>query len=139
MTAGPPIRLTRAVLGAVCAHARAALPAECCGLLLGPAGAPVLADEAVASANLAPAGGLDAFEIDTALHLALQRRARDAGRRILGLYHSHPGGLPIPSARDRAGAWDHGLVWLIVGDGGIVRAWRPGVHGFTEAAVEVDP
>lgn len=137
MTGAPPaLALTAAVAAALHRHAAAAYPAECCGFLLGP-GQGMLIDEAVPSANLAPDGGLDAFELDSALHLALQRRARDAGRRLIGFYHSHPGAAPIPSARDLAGAFDHDRLWLILGAGGAMRAWWPGVDGFQEAAIEV--
>lgn len=136
MTGTARLFLTGAVAAALRAHAEAAFPAECCGFLLGP-GAGMLIDEAVPSANLAPDGGRDAFELDTALHLALQRRARAAGRRIVGFYHSHPGAAPIPSARDLAGAFDHDRLWLILGAGGAMRAWWPGDDGFREAVIEV--
>ncbi|PWR24227.1 M67 family metallopeptidase [Zavarzinia aquatilis] len=97
------------------------------------------ADEALPSPNLAPDGALDTFEIDAALHLKLQREARAVGRRIVGLYHSHPASAPIPSPRDREGAYDHSLVWLIVGADGACRAWWPGPDGFCEAYLEVCP
>ena len=98
-----------------------------------------LVDESRPSPNLAAPGRLDVFELDAALHLRLQREARAAGRRIVGLYHSHPASAPIPSPRDREGAYDHGLVWLIVGADGACRAWWPGPDGFCEAYLEVCP
>jgi len=122
-------------LAALRAHAAAAAPREACGLLAGPAGDAAIADEALPSPNLAPAGTEDAFEIDAALHLAAQREQRARGRRVVGIYHSHPRSAPLPSARDRAGAWDFGLVWLIVGQDGACRAWWPGPQGFVEARI----
>ncbi|MCF4165713.1 M67 family metallopeptidase [Zavarzinia compransoris] len=144
MTGRPAIRLYPDAVAALRAHAARELPRECCGLLTGPlvpvdgpADGPVTIDAAVASANLAPPGVADAFELDAALHLDVQRRERAAGRAVLGLYHSHPKGAAIPSPRDRAGAYDHGLVWLIIGPDGAIRAWWPGPEGFVEACIEV--
>lgn len=140
MTGRPAIRLSSDAAAAIRAHAVRELPRECCGLLTGPrapAGGPLAIDGSAASANLAPPGVADAFELDAALHLAVQRRERAAGRAVVGLYHSHPQGAPIPSHRDREGAYDHGLVWLIVGPDGAIRAWWPGPDGFVEAYLEV--
>lgn len=99
--------------------ADAAAPREACGLLLGQ-GARVLA--LAPTRNLAAAE--DAFEIDTALHLRLQRLARTRrGRDVLGVWHSHPRGPAVPSARDLEGAWDASLLWLITAVEG-TRGWR---------------
>jgi proteasome lid subunit RPN8/RPN11 len=136
------LRLTAGVIERIRAHAARDLPREACGLILGPeADGIVVGDEAVASANLAPAGTTDAFEIDTALHLALQRRARAAGRRVVAVYHSHPAAPAIPSPRDAAGAWDESLIWVIIAAGraeaSAVRGWRPAGGLFTECVIEV--
>ncbi|RZM32916.1 MAG: hypothetical protein EOP67_25145, partial [Sphingomonas sp.] len=42
---------------------------------------------------------------------------------VIGHYHSHPSGLPIPSPRDAAQAMGDGAIWVILG-GGVARAWR---------------
>lgn len=105
----PPAR------AAIAAHAAAAWPREACGLLVGRA----LADGAIeivraeAAANLA--ADADAFELDPAARLALQRvlRAAGEGLAIVGHYHSHPDAPARPSARDRARAEETGLIWLI--------------------------
>lgn len=133
------LHLAAGVLATLRDHAAETAPRECCGLLTGPVDgtAPLVIDRAVASANLAPDGATDSFELDTALHLSLQRTERAAGRRVAGLYHSHPVGEAIPSRRDRAGAYDHTLVWLIIGPDGTVRAWWPEPDGFVEARIEV--
>ena len=106
------------------ALARAAHPREACGLLVG---------HGAAITGLAPTANLaateDAFEIDTAAQLRLQRRLRGTGRAIIGVWHSHPRGGAEPSARDLAGAWDAGLVWLITA-GGQTRAFAPAPGGF---------
>lgn len=122
------------------AEARAAHPAECCGLLVGQ-GAPLSPEgarvgEVVPARNLEAARREDRFEIDPALRLAVMRRlglmegdgaarARAAiqGPRVLGHYHSHPGGRAEPSEVDRRRADEAGLVWLIVGADGALGAW----------------
>ena len=65
----------------------------------------------------------DAFEIDTALQLTLQRRLRGTAEAVVGVWHSHPTGAPTPSARDAEGAWETGLAWLIT-SGEETAAWR---------------
>jgi proteasome lid subunit RPN8/RPN11 len=115
--------------------AAAALPREACGLLVGRAAA-----EGVAVTGLAPsrnlARGEDAFEIDAALRLALQRRLRGTMEAVVGVWHSHPTGSPTPSARDAEGAWEAGLAWLITA-GVETTAWRAlgGAQGFAPAAL----
>jgi proteasome lid subunit RPN8/RPN11 len=102
--------------------AAAARPREACGLLVGRT-----TDAGVAVAGLAPSRNLadaeDAFEIDTAMQLALQRRLRGRGETVVGVWHSHPAGAPVPSARDAEGAWEAGLAWLIT-SGEETTAWR---------------
>jgi proteasome lid subunit RPN8/RPN11 len=102
--------------------AAAARPREACGLLVGRATA-----DGVTVTGLAPSRNLaaedDAFEIDTALQLALQRRLRGSGEGVVGVWHSHPAGAPVPSARDAEGAWEAGLAWLIT-SGEETTAWR---------------
>jgi proteasome lid subunit RPN8/RPN11 len=109
--------------------AAAAAPREACGLLVG-RGTAVAA--LAPSANLA--GADDAFELDTALRLALQRRLRGSARQVTGVWHSHPRTRAEPSARDAAGAWEPALLWLITGTDG-TRAWRPEADGFRELPV----
>lgn len=103
------------VRAAIAAHAADAWPREACGLLAGR----VRADGAVEIVSAHPAANLstaaDAFELDPAARLALQRALREAGEglAVVGHYHSHPDAPAVPSARDRARAGEGGLVWLI--------------------------
>lgn len=87
---------------------------EVCGLLLGtrqPGGATVT--QLVPARNVAPHPARS-FEIDPATLLATHRQARGAGLAVLGHWHSHPNGNPMPSARDAARALDNGQIWLII-------------------------
>ncbi|WP_291299030.1 Mov34/MPN/PAD-1 family protein [Elioraea sp.] len=111
--------LPREIAAALPRLAAAALPREACALMTGRRSGDALVITGLApSSNLAAAG--DAFEIDTALHLRLQRRTR----AVAAIWHSHPSGAAIPSARDAAGAWDQGLAWIITARGE-TTAWLP--------------
>ncbi|WP_114375175.1 Mov34/MPN/PAD-1 family protein [Elioraea thermophila] len=108
-----------------------ALPREACGLLVGRTD-----EESVRITGFAPSRNLaaapDAFEIDTSLHLVLQRRLRARGEAVVGVWHSHPSGAALPSARDAAGAWQDGLIWLITA-GAETTAWVARGGGFVPA------
>jgi proteasome lid subunit RPN8/RPN11 len=94
--------------------ARAALPRESCGLLVGTKRGEILRIVYVRpTRNVATQP--DAFEIDPAAHIALMRALRGTERQIIGCYHSHPNGTSEPSARDLAASFEQGLVWLIAG------------------------
>ena len=89
--------------------ALAAAPNEQCGLMIG--GEEV--DQLLLSENLAkyPAR---AFEIDPALRLRVQRAAREEGRQVLGIFHTHPSGSVQPSVHDHESAGgEPGLIWAI--------------------------
>lgn len=118
--------LSRAQAEAICVHARDSAPAECCGLLLGDRergeGVQILP-----AANVA-ADPVQRFEIDPTVLLAAHKAARAGGPGILGHYHSHPDGAPVPSPVDAGAAEACGEVWLLVGEEGM-RAWRAGPDG----------
>ncbi len=101
----------------ILAHADAALPEECCGLLIGhrETDGIIHITDVIESDNLSEGDKSKTFEIDPALLLRIQRESRDTPERIVGYYHSHPDGSARPSATDRAGVWEEGQVWLIVG------------------------
>ena len=75
------------------------------------------------------------FEIDPAALIAAHRAARNGGPRIVGHYHSHPNGSPVPSPRDADSAAADGALWLIAADGAL-RAWRAVVDGAIEGRFE---
>src|SRR5581483_4016014 len=132
------IRISRAVLDAIAAHARDAAPEECCGLLLG-RDAHIL--EALPSANLA-ADRTRHFLVDPRAHFHAIRRARQGrGHPIIGFYHSHPFSEPVPSASDAAGASDTDHWYLIVrpaADGCLARLFRFDGQLFEETTLEVE-
>jgi desampylase len=92
------VTLAGHVRDAVVAHAREAVPNECCGLLLGRGDEIV---EAVRARNIAidPAAR---FLIEPKDHFDGMRAARQRGLEVVGFYHSHPRSPAEPSARDLA-------------------------------------
>jgi proteasome lid subunit RPN8/RPN11 len=121
------LRLSRTLARAIQSETEAAGNRECCGLLLGDRAA--LRIDAMAPATNVAADPLHRFEIDPTMLLAAHKAARAGGPQIVGHYHSHPGGEPVPSATDAAMAQSDGEIWLIVGAGGAMKAWRASPQG----------
>ena len=118
------LEVTRDVIATLLRRAADAAPTECCGLLMGQG---ERIDSAAFAANVAP-DPLRHFEIDPAALIAAHRAARAGGPDLIGYYHSHPQGHPLPSATDCAHASGDGRVWAIVADGE-VRFWRDANNG----------
>lgn len=123
------VEVTRAVLAMLHAEADRAAPLECCGLLLGEADGGGLIEAALPAANLAEEPRLR-FEIDPAVLLAAHKAARAGGPQVLGYYHSHPAGHPVPSAVDCEHSTGDSRIWAIIA-GGQVAFWRDSGKGFS--------
>ncbi len=102
------VSVTRELLDAILAHARADAPRECCGLLLGTR---TRLDVAVPARNMLASP--TRFRIDPRDHFAALRSARSRGIDVVGAYHSHPASPAVPSPRDLAEAADPALLHLI--------------------------
>jgi len=124
------IRVTSDVIKAIRDAAACAHPEECCGMLLGVAGR-ITAVQAARNVHKAP---LTHFEIDPQALIDAHRAQRQGGQRVMGYYHSHPQGEPIPSTEDRAKAAGDGMIWAIAA-GGIVRFWKSTSEGFTQLSL----
>ena len=103
------MRVRRAVLEAIFAHARVDAPRECCGLLIG---AGDMIEEHYPVKNTR--AGTTAFAIDPAGHFQAIRHARASGLSVIGAYHSHPRSSAVPSETDVGEANDPELLHLIV-------------------------
>ena len=120
MPAPDAIEVPGAVLDALIAQAIAGVPLEQCGLLIGDGDRVVRAH---------PAGNADRsptrYTIEPADHFAALRTARADGLAVIGAWHSHPAGPPVPSATDLAEG-NPGFLYLIVGlaPSPAVRAWQ---------------
>ena len=117
--------VTSQALTAMRAAAAAAHPHEACGFLLGE-GARIT--EARETRNVHPAPATH-FEIDPQALIDAHRTARAGGPEVVGYFHSHPQGPPVPSATDRASASGDGRVWAIIA-GEEVCFWQDGKQGF---------
>lgn len=126
------IEVTRAVLDSLLAEAAKAGRMECCGLLLGKVEGGIERIDAVRPCANVADDPATRFEIDPAALLAAHKAARAGGSQILGYYHSHPTGHPVPSATDCEHASGDGRVWAIVASGE-ATFWRDGPEGLQAA------
>jgi proteasome lid subunit RPN8/RPN11 len=133
--------LPDALAAQVLLAAARAYPQECCGLLEGKdTETGWIATAVHEAANIAENPSRH-FLIDPQAQFDLMRALRGKDTRLVGCFHSHPDGVPAPSATDRAEAYEAGFLYLIAGgapDSGLVlRAYRfDGLSGFS--AIELD-
>lgn len=122
-----PFRLIvpRPILDAMLAHARAELPAECCGLLAG-----TIADGVGrVTLHLPLVNALAStteYESEPRSMLAAHKAMRASGTDVLAVYHSHPTSDPVPSQRDRERNYSEMVLNLIIG----LRGAEPEVRGW---------
>lgn len=119
-------RISRGAFDAICAHAREARPAECCGLAGGAAGGAARTIYRLSNVAAAP---LTAYEAEPRELFEAQRLMRARGEELAAIYHSHPRSSdPAPSERDVRLAYYPRAVHLIVGftteGGAVARAFR---------------
>lgn len=115
------LTIAERALAAMVRHALAAVPLECCGLLLGSDG---VIHEAVACRNLAASP--TRFFLAPEDLIAVVRRVRGTREQVLGVYHSHPEGPEEPSERDRREFHYPGWSYWVVS----LRGGRPVVRCF---------
>ena len=107
------IVLTQAHFEEIIAHARAAAPCECCGLIGGSSEG--RAQTIYAARNVA-ADSFVTYEAAPEDLFAAQREMRRRGEQLLAIYHSHPRAHePEPSATDLRLAYYPAAVYFIVG------------------------
>ena len=97
------------VLDRMMDHARATLPQEACGLLVGRNGQ---ASRFIPTENTLRSE--TEYEIDPAFLAATFRLLRDSGEELVGIFHSHPQGPARPSNRDLERAYYPEAVHVIV-------------------------
>jgi proteasome lid subunit RPN8/RPN11 len=108
------ITLSREHMTEMFTHAREASPSECCGLVGGTA---LSARNVYRLRNVArhPLTGYEAAPEEL---FAAQRRMRERGEDLLGIYHSHPRSRnPIPSETDVRLAYYPSAIYFIIGLG----------------------
>jgi proteasome lid subunit RPN8/RPN11 len=131
------VRIARALVDEIVAHAVRDAPNECCGVIAGRDGA---ATEVHATENVAASPFR--FQIDGLELMRLIDRFEADGDELAAIYHSHTRSEPYPSQTDLnfAAMWP-GVEWLIVGvpkDGEPqVRHYRIEDGRIAEAELEV--
>lgn len=119
------IRLSRTDFDQIIAHARAANPAECCGLIGGSTNGHA---QTIYPAKNVAADPLVTYEAAAEDLFAAQRAMRARGEQLLAIYHSHPrASNPEPSPTDVRLAYYPSAVYLIAGlanDEPCLRAFR---------------
>ena len=120
-----PIRLRRAHLEAMIAHAREAAPAECCGLVGGISGTQARSLYPLRNVTPDPETRYEAAPEDL---FTAQRQMRQRGEELLAIYHSHPRAAePSPSETDIRQAFYPSATYLIIGlagDGPVLKAFN---------------
>lgn len=137
------LRVPRAILDGVYAHAREGQPHEVCGLLAGTR----TGDERtvhqgfrVRNAHPRPVGE---YLLDPAEQLRVTLLVEDElGLEVVGFYHSHPAGPARLSATDAARASWPGVSYLLVHlqpqEGHLSARWDADENRFVDEEVTVD-
>ncbi len=128
------VQVSQHVIDQIKAQARAAVPHECCGILLGQA---MQVTDAAPARNIHPAPQTH-FEIDPQALVDAHRAAREGGPQVAGYYHSHPNGATHPSVTDQAMASGDGRIWAIVA-GEEITFWLDQEGGFRPLSYCVVP
>jgi proteasome lid subunit RPN8/RPN11 len=105
-------------------HAQETYPNECCGALVG-SGDRV--SEGFSLPNLTEEGPRRRFLVTPNDYRTAEKRATDAGKELLGFYHSHPDHPARPSQYDLDHAWPY-FAYVIVavekGESKAMTSWR---------------
>lgn len=136
------LRMPRALLDAVYAHARSGAPEEVCGILAGTreGGAHVVRHVfPVKNVHARPVGE---YQIDPQEQLRVTLQVEDEmGMEVLGFYHSHPAGPARLSQTDAARASWPGASYLLVHlrptEGHLSARWDADAGRFALEPVEV--
>ncbi len=111
-----PEQLYQAMVG----HAGFAHPNEACGLLAADRTGRLRMAYCLTNVD----DSASRYTVDPVEHYGALRHADRNGWDIVGVYHSHPSSPAYPSRRDVAHALDPEWLYLIVGPGPAVRAFR---------------
>lgn len=138
------LRIPRAVVADIQAHAREAYPEECCGFLLGTeAGEHRVVTEHRRATNVHPDSRRVRYTIDPQEVLRVVREFQGDVQHI-GFYHSHIDGPAVPSTWDLERAWPY-YVYTILAVGsdhpGEFSGWilDAGANAFRATTIRVDP
>ena len=142
------MKIRRADVETISAHARSGYPYEICGVLVG-----TVENGNVQVVRVAPVANREKerpavrYVIGDEDHIAVQRSAREEGLDIVGYFHSHPDHPARPSETDRriaAEGLSDGVVHMVVGVAGgkdvVPSAWlfRDQTQSFQDEPLDVE-
>jgi proteasome lid subunit RPN8/RPN11 len=121
---------------AIVAHARKDAPCEACGVIVGRQNE--RASDIIPIANVAD-DPIHAYHMEDVALLKAFTGAEARGLEVIGFYHSHPAGEPIPSRTDIAQATYPDTPYLIVGlkGGAKLAAWTMRAGQVDEAPLHI--
>jgi [CysO sulfur-carrier protein]-S-L-cysteine hydrolase len=132
------LKISRALLDQVVAHARADHPDEACGVIAGPVGSG-LPERFIAMTNAARSPTF--YEFDSIEQLAVWREMDDRDEEPVVIYHSHTATEAYPSRTDISYAGEPGAHYLLVStaapDTEEIRSYRIADGEVTEEEVQV--
>lgn len=102
------IEISKTDFNAILNHAKHAHPEECCGMFTGD-GQKVQA--LYPSDNISAQDKTRTFEVNPKVRFQIIRETGE--RSVMGIYHSHPNGVPYPSQTDRSMVYEPDLIWII--------------------------
>ena len=132
-TSTPFLRIPRAILDQMIAHAQREAPQECCGIL-GGAGIGVEVCSIYPLRNADP-NPIKRFESDSRDLLAAHKAIRESRQVWAGIYHSHPKDPAVPSRTDlERNAYDATpcVIVSLAEAEPCVRVWRLGRDAYWE-------
>ena len=132
------LRVTPAVLDEIAQHARECARHECCGILLAEPDSAGVVTVALRAGNAEPDDRTHRYLVDHQTQLAALDLEIDGRAEIVGYYHSHPLGAPVPSPTDIAQAVPD-TVYLICGFANHephFAAWRTEVGAAVPVSLE---
>lgn len=117
----------------------AAWPEEGCGVLCGRSEGGKVHLISVHGCRNVAADRRRRFELEPLDYLAVEREAMASGQEVVGIWHSHPDGVAVPSETDREMAWG-GWCYLIAATRRQrvteLRGWRLVDADFVEEVIE---
>jgi proteasome lid subunit RPN8/RPN11 len=105
------LKISRALLDQIVAHARADHPDEACGVIAGPAGSGT-PERFIAMTNAARSPTF--YQFDSMEQLAVWREMDDRDEEPVVIYHSHTGTQAYPSRTDISYAGEPDAHYLLV-------------------------
>lgn len=104
------MKITKAFFDSILEQARAELPDESCGYVLGPDSDTAAENYRMTNIDHSP----EHFSFDPREQFAAVKSARNQGKTVVGNWHSHPSSPSRPSEEDIRLAYDPNITYFIL-------------------------